>query len=247
MTSGKKAIAAGPGNPPVVVDETAHISQAAKRIVQGASFDNNILCIAEKEVFVVEEVTDALKKDMSLHNAFELSSADLKKIEDIIFIEKDGAKVVNKKYIGKNAEVIAHDAGIKVPMGTRLLFAETGFDHPLVQHEQLMPVLPIVRVKNWKEGIDYAIKAEHNFHHTSIMHSTNIERLITMARLVNTTIFVENGHSLSGLGFEGEGHTTMTIAGPTGEGVTGPWSFVRQRRYVVINSFRGNISTFSRA
>jgi propionaldehyde dehydrogenase len=132
-------------------------------------------------------------------------------------------------------------------MGTRLLFAETGFDHPLVQHEQLMPVLPIVRVKNWKEGIDYAIKAEHNFHHTSIMHSTNIERLITMARLVNTTIFVENGHSLSGLGFEGEGHTTMTIAGPTGEGVTGPWSFVRQRRYVVINSFRGNISTFSRA
>jgi propionaldehyde dehydrogenase len=246
MTSGKKTIAAGPGNPPVVVDETAHIGLAAKRIVQGASFDNNVLCIAEKEIFVVDQVADALKKDMRMHNACELSSADLAKVEKTVFIEKDGVKTVNKKYVGKNAEIIAKDAGVSVPAGTRLLFAETGPDDPLVQHEQLMPVLPIVRVRDWKEGIDFALNAEHGFHHTAIMHSTNIERLMTMARLINTTIFVENGHSLSGLGFEGEGTTTMTIAGPTGEGITGPWSFVRQRRYVLINTFRGNISTFSR-
>jgi propionaldehyde dehydrogenase len=246
LTSGKKTIAAGPGNPPVVVDETAHIAMAAKKIVQGASFDNNVLCIAEKEVFVVDSAADALKKDMVLHNAHELSFSDLAKVEKIVFVQKDGAKVVNKRYVGKNAEVIAKDAGISAPPGTRLLFAETGFDHPLVQHEQLMPVLPIIRVKDWKEGVDYAMKAEHGFHHTSMMHSTNIERVMMMARLINTTIFVENGHSLSGLGFEGEGCTSMTIAGPTGEGITGPWTFVRQRRYVLINSFRGNISTFSR-
>jgi propionaldehyde dehydrogenase len=245
MTSGKKVIAAGPGNPPVLVDETAHTEQAAEKIVRGASFENNILCIAEKEVFAVESIADKLKREMARHNAHELSSGELAEVEKIIFAEKDGAKVINKKYVGKDAEIIARDAGISVPSGTKLLFAETGFEHPLVQHEQLMPVLPVVRVRDWREGMDYAVKAEHNFHHTSIMHSMDIERVITMARIVNTTIFVENGHSLSGLGFEGEGHTTMTVAGPTGEGITGPWSFVRQRRYVLVNSFRGNISSFS--
>ena len=181
---------------------------------------------------------------MKKHQAYELSKEDLVKIEKIIFSEKDGVWVVNRKYVGKNAEIIARDAGISVPAGTKLLFVETGFDHPLVQHEQLMPVLPLVRVEDWKKGMELAIKAEHGFHHTSIMHSTNIERVMLMSKLMNTTIFVENGHSLSGLGVEGEGHTSMTIAGPTGEGVTGPWTFMRQRRYVLEDSFRGAISSF---
>lgn len=239
MMSGKKVIAAGPGNPPVVVDETAEIDQAAENIVTGASFDNNVLCIAEKEVFVIDKVADELKEEMTRHKAYELSAKDMDKIIKIVFIEREGNLMVNKKYVGKDASIIAKDAGVSIPEGTRLLFGETGFDSPLVQHEQLMPVLPIVRVKDWEQAMEFAIKAEHGFHHTSIMHSTNIERMMLMAKLVNTTIFIENGHSLSGLGYEGEGYTSMTIAGPTGEGVTGPWSFVRQRRYVLINSFRG--------
>jgi len=241
MASGKKVIAAGPGNPPVIVDETAEIDEAAECIVRGASFENNILCIAEKEVFVVAQVADELKKEMKKHNAYELSDKEFEKIKKIIFIEKEGSLIVNKKYVGKDADIIAKDAGISVPAGTRLLFSETKFEDPLVQHEQLMPVLPIVRVKDWKEGMDLAVKSEHGFHHTAIMHSTNIERLTIVSKLINTTIFVENGMSLSGLGVEGEGSTTMTIAGPTGEGVTGPWSFVRQRRYVLVDSFRGAI------
>lgn len=241
MSSGKKVIAAGPGNPPVIVDETAEIDEAAEDIVKGASFENNVLCIAEKEVFVVDKVADELKEEMAKHNAYELSDKELEKVAKLVFIEKDGNLIVNKKYVGKDAAIIAKDAGVSVPAGTRLLFGETKFEHPLVQHEQLMPVLPIVRVKDWKEGMELAIKAEHGFHHTSIMHSTNIERLMIVAKLVNTTIFIENGTSLSGLGVDGEGYTSMTIAGPTGEGVTGPWSFVRQRRYVLIDSFRGAI------
>jgi propionaldehyde dehydrogenase len=241
MSSGKKVIAAGPGNPPVIVDETAEINEAAECIVRGASFENNVLCIAEKEVFVVAKVADELKSEMKKHNAYELSGKELDQVTKLVFIEKDGNLIVNKKYVGKNADIIAKDAGVSVPAGTRLLFGETKFEHPLVQHEQLMPVLPIVRVKDWEEAMDLAIKAEHGFHHTSIMHSTNIERLMIVSKLVNTTIFVENGMSLSGLGVEGEGYTTMTIAGPTGEGVTGPWSFMRQRRYVLVDSFRGAI------
>lgn len=245
MASGKKVIAAGPGNPPVIVDETAVIEQAAECIVKGASFDNNILCIAEKEVFVVDEVAYRLKYAMSKNNAFELNPDQIRKITSMVFIEKDGNKIVNKKYVGKDACVIASDAGINVPSDTRLLFGETDFDHPLVQHEQLMPVLPIVKVESWEQAMDNALEAEHGFHHTLIMHSTNIERLIVVAKRVNTALFVENGHSLSALGVEGEGYTSMTIAGPTGEGVTGPWSFVRQRRFVMKDSFRGAIGSLA--
>lgn len=243
LSSGKKVIAAGPGNPPVIVDETAEIGEAAEFIVRGASFENNVLCIAEKEVFVVDKVADALKKEMSKHNAHELSPEDLEKVTNMVFIEKDGVKVVNKKYVGKDAEIIARDAGVKVATGTRLLFGETKFDHPLVQHEQLMPVLPIVRASDWQQAMDFALQAEHGYHHTMIMHSTNIERIVVVARRANTALFVENGHSLSTLGVEGEGYTSMTIAGPTGEGVTGPWSFVRQRRFVLRDSFRGALGS----
>jgi acyl-CoA reductase-like NAD-dependent aldehyde dehydrogenase len=241
MASGKKTIAAGPGNPPVIVDETADVEEAAEDIVRGASFDNNVLCIAEKEVFVVDEIADRLKKEMARYNAYELSPAEMEKVVNMVFVEKDGQKVVNKKYVGKDAVIIARDAGIAVPQGTRLLFGEADFEHPLVQHEQLMPVLPIVRVKDWEEALDLGLQAEHGYHHTFIMHSTNIERLIVVGQRVNTSLFVENGHSLSALGYEGEGYTTMTIAGPTGEGVTGPWSFVRQRRFVMRDSYRGSI------
>jgi propionaldehyde dehydrogenase len=241
MASGKKTIAAGPGNPPVIVDETADLEEAGESIVKGASFDNNVLCIAEKEVFVVNEVADKLKAEMKQHGAYELSPAEFDKVSNMVFVEKDGQKMVNKKYVGKDAELIARDAGVKVPAGTRLLFGEAVAGHPFVQHEQLMPVLPIVRVKDWEEALVLALQAEHGYHHTFAMQSTNIERLMVVAKRVNTSLFVENGHSLATLGYEGEGYTTMTIAGPTGEGVTGPWSFVRQRRFVMKDSFRGSV------
>jgi propionaldehyde dehydrogenase len=245
MSSGKKVIAAGPGNPPVIVDETAEIAQAAEYIVKGASFENNVLCIAEKEVFVVDSVADELISEMRKCRAYELSPAEVDKVTDLVFIDRDGQKAVNKRYVGKNAVIIARDAGIDVQSDTKLLFGATKHDHPLVQHEQLMPVLPIVRVRDWKQALEYALQAEHGFHHTFIMHSTNIERLIVTAKRVNTALFVENGHSLSSLGVEAEGYTSMTIAGPTGEGVTGPWSFVRQRRFVMRDSFRGALGSLA--
>ncbi len=239
MASGKKVIAAGPGNPPVIVDETADLVQAAADIVTGASFENNILCIAEKELLCVASVADRLKAEMTKHHAVELAGADLERVFKLIFVAKDGALVVNKKYIGKDATLIARDAGVSVSAETRLLFCEVGFEHPLVQHEQLMPVLPLVRVADWRQAMELAIQAEHGFHHTAIMHSESVDRVFLVARLINTAIFVENGPSLAGLGVGGEGYTSMTIAGPTGEGVTAPWTFVKQRRYVLVDESRG--------
>ncbi len=239
MTSGKKVIAAGPGNPPVVVDETADIPRAAKDIVDGASFDNNVLCIAEKEVFVVDKVADSLKKFMMDNGAIELDKYQLGRLMEKITVKaQDGRVLVNKKYVGKDIGIILREIDLRADSNIRLAIAEVEPEHPLVYLEQLMPVLPIVRVRDVDHGIAMAVKAEQGNGHTAMMHSTNVVNLSKMAKAIDTTIFVKNGPSYAGLGFLGEGFTTYTIASPTGEGLTSPITFTRQRRCVLKDQFR---------
>lgn len=235
MQSGKRAIAAGPGNPPVVVDETADISRAARDIVFGASLDNNIICIVEKEIVAVADIADALKREMLAHDAVEIRGRDLRKLEKLLITPDDH---VNKDYVGKNAAVILADAGIRVPDSTRLAFAEVDEKHPFVQHEMLLPVVGLVRAPDVDAAIDCAVRVEHGFGHTSVMHSTNITALSRMARAVNTSIFVKNAPSAAGVGLNGEGFTSWTIASPTGEGMTCAIHFARARRCVLKDAFR---------
>jgi propionaldehyde dehydrogenase len=241
MNSGKKVIAAGPGNPPVVVDETADIPKAGKAIVDGASFDNNVICICEKEVFVVESVADQLKAEMIKNGAYELKGEQIKKITDLVISEPgrqgfEGA--ANKKYVGKNANYIAKDIGLNLPDSIRLLICEVDKDHPLVWTEQLMPVMPIVRVKDVDTAIDLAFQAEHGFRHTAMMHSLHISKLSKMAKVMNCSIFIKNAPSYAGLGFGGAGFASFTIASPTGEGVTRARTFTRERRCTLVDHFR---------
>ncbi|HRS53367.1 MAG TPA: aldehyde dehydrogenase EutE [Bacteroidales bacterium] len=242
MNSGKKVIAAGPGNPPCVVDETADIVKAGKDIVAGASFDNNVICICEKEILVVESVADKLKEEMKKHGAYELNESQIKKITDIIIVEpgKPGHEgVINKDYVGKNADFIAKKTlNIDVPPSTRLLLCEVDKNHPLVWTEQLMPVMPLVRMKNVDEAIDFAVECEHGFRHTAIMHSLNIAKLSKMAKAMNCSIFIKNGPSYAGLGAGGAGFTSFTIASPTGEGITRARTFTRERRCTLVDYFR---------
>jgi len=234
MNSGKRAIAAGPGNPPAVVDETAHLARAAKDIVDGASLDNNIVCIVEKEVFAVASIADELKAEMQKHGAFEVPSAAINRLEKLVV--EDGHPA--RDWVGKDATKIAEAAGLKVPSGTRLLFAEVDPTHPFIQAELLMPVIGFSRLKTVEDCIAAAVQAEHGFGHTATMHSTNIDVLSAMAKIINTSIFVKNGPSFAGLGMTGEGYTSFTIASPTGEGLTTPLSFTRERRCTLKDSFR---------
>jgi propionaldehyde dehydrogenase len=241
MNSGKKVIGAGPGNPPVVVDETANIAKAAKDIVDGGSFDNNIICICEKEIVVVESVADKLKEEMKKHGAYELNAEQVKQITSLVISDPgrpghEGA--ANKKYVGKNASIIASDIGLNVPASTRLLLCEVDKDHPLLWTEQLMPVMPLVRVKDVDVAIDLAVQLEHGFRHTAIMHSLNIAKLSKMAKVMNCSIFIKNGPSYAGLGFGGAGFASFTIASPTGEGVTKSSTFTRERRCTLVDHFR---------
>lgn len=240
MASGKRAICAGPGNPPVVVDETADIDLAGRQIVFGASFDNNIICVDEKEVFAVASIADKLKAAMIANGAVELPSYRLKALEKLIFEKFPGPRehgVMKKDWIGKNAGKILQELGISAP-DARLVLVEAPVEHPLVWTEQLMPVLPLVRVRSADEGIDLAVQAEHGFGHTASMFSRNIDALSRMARAVNTSIFVKNGPNLAGLGYGGEGYTSFSIASPTGEGLTNALTFTRVRRCTMVDHFR---------
>lgn len=241
MNSGKKVIAAGPGNPPVVVDETADIAKAGRDIVNGASFDNNVICICEKEIICVASVADRLKEEMRKNGAYELNPEQIKKVTELVISEAgrpghEGA--ANKKYVGKNANFIAKDLGLDLPNETRLLLGEVDKDHPLVWTEQLMPVMPLVRVNDVDAAIDLAVACEHGFRHTAIMHSLNIAKLSKMAKIMDCSIFIKNGPSYAGLGKGGAGFASFTIASPTGDGVTRARTFTRERRCTLVDYFR---------
>lgn len=241
MNSGKKAIAAGPGNPPCVVDETADLAKAGKDIVAGGGFDNNVICICEKEIIVVASVADRLKEEMKKNGAYELNEDQIKKITQLVIADpggpgKEGA--ANKNYVGKNAGFIAKQIGLIVPPDTRMLLCEVGREHPLLWTEQLMPVMPLVRVKDVDIAIDLAVEVEHGFRHTAIMHSLNIAKLSKMAKVMNCSIFIKNGPSYAGLGHGGAGFASFTIASPTGEGVTRARTFTRERRCTLVDYFR---------
>jgi len=235
----KKAIAAGPGNPPAVVDQTADIAKAAKDIVNGASFDNNIICVDEKTTIVVDTVADRLVQHMSAVGAYRLKEHELKRLERVIFKEmgppnKPG--VINPEFIGKDASVILSEIGVTPPEGTRLVLAEVPKEHNLVWTEQMMPVMPIVRVKDVDTAIELAVRSEHGFRHTASIHSTNVDVITKMARAMNCSIFVANGSNVAGLGYDGEGYTSFSIASPTGEGLTRPRTFSRVRRVTVVGA-----------
>ncbi len=243
LSSGKKAIGAGAGNPPVIVDDTADIAKAGKDIIDGCTFDNNLPCIAEKEVFAFRNVADSLISAMQKNGAYLINAQQADALAKIVLVEKTGKdgkvrKIVNRDCVGRDADVLLAKIGITVSKDIRCIICETGFEHEFVQEELMMPILPIVRVDNIDEAIELACKAEHGNRHTAHMHSKNIDNLSRFARAVETTIFVKNAPSYAGIGFGGEGHATFTIAGPTGEGITSARSFTRQRRCVMADSFR---------
>jgi propionaldehyde dehydrogenase len=240
MKSGKKAICAGPGNPPVVVDQTADLAQATRDIVAGSSFDNNIMCTCEKEVFVVDAIYKQFMERLARQSVYVLNSRQADELTRVIFQTPPvgGSKLVlNADLIGQNAGDIAKGIGLDLSREVRLLIAEVDRDHPLVNKEQMMPVLPIVRVRDVEEGIQLALRAEGERYHTAVMHSHDLCALSSFARQANANIFVKNGPNYAGLGFGGEGSTTMTIAGTTGEGCTTPRSFTRERRCAMIDAF----------
>ena len=239
LNAGKRAIVAGPGNPPVVVDETADLDNAARCIIQGASYDNNLLCIGEKEIFVVDSVCDGLMQAMEAAGAVRLNSEQIDQLTSKA-IQPVGEgehrhDAATKEFLGQDPAVLAAGAGLTLNQPTDLLFGETSADHPFVTVEQMMPFVPVVRCRDVDQAIDYAREAEHGFRHTAMIHSNNVRNMTKMGRVLDTTIFVKNGPCMAGLGLGGEGYLSFSIAGPTGEGVTTAMTFTRERHCALVD------------
>jgi acyl-CoA reductase-like NAD-dependent aldehyde dehydrogenase len=241
LNTDKRAITAGPGNPPAVVDDTADIERAARDIVAGASFDNNVICTDEKTVIALRSITDDLVRAMERNGVHVLKEHELRKVERVIF-ETMGPPgkpgVINRSWIGKNARDIAAAAGVDVEGDPRLLVAEVPNEHSLVWTEQMMPVLPVTSVPDVESAIDLAVRSEHGFRHTASIHSNNVATITRMARSINVSIFIANGPNYAGLGQGGEGFTSFSIASPSGDGMTRPITFTRERRIAVVGALR---------
>jgi len=235
MKSGKRVVAAGPGNPPTIVDETADLDKAARDIVTSASTDNNIICVVEKNIIVTKACADEFKKALIKHGAFELTSYQASNLAKVI-IGANGHP--EKKWVGKDIQLILKQIDIDVGPEKRLAIAETDANHPFAKLELLMPVLPFIRANNIDDAIDIAYKLEDGCFHSASIHSRNIDNLHRAAVKMNTAIFVKNGPTLAGLGLGGEGPASFTIAAPTGEGVTTAKHFTRTRRCIISGHFR---------
>ena len=241
LATHKRAITAGPGNPPIVVDETADLDVAGREIVRGASFDNNVICTDEKELFVVRQVAEPLLQSLQKNHAVLLKDYQVRQLEKVIFREMGAPRKpgkINPAWIGKNAGKILREIGIPAGDEVRLVLCEVPAEHSLVWTEQMMPVLPVVRVDHVDQGIELAVAAEHGFGHTAAIYSHRIDVITRMARAINASIFVANGPTLAGLGHGGEGFTSFSIASPTGEGLTRPRTFSRLRRLTIADALR---------
>jgi acyl-CoA reductase-like NAD-dependent aldehyde dehydrogenase len=236
MNSGKKCVAAGPGNPPVVVDETADLDLAARGIYAGASLDNNIICTDEKEVLAVDKVFDGLMKRIEDLGAVRLRNHQITRLEKLILTPD--REHINRDWVGKSASVMLQELDIPYKGDPRLIVCEVPFEHPFIQLEKLMPVVGFVRCKDVHQAIDLAVEAEHGYRHTASMYSRNIDALHRMARVVNCSIFIKNAPNYAGLGLGGEGYTSFTIASPTGDGLTTARTFTRERRCTLAGYFR---------
>ncbi len=244
MASGKRAVCAGPGNPPVLVDGTSCLDNAARCVVYGGAYDNNLLCIGEKEIFVLEAFADKFMAALERNGAHRLTSTQVESLAKAAFVFPAGQgagcphPVVNRDLIGRDPAVLARIAGAIIPAGTQLLFAETSADHLFVEEEQMMPFVPVVRVKSVEEGVALSKKAEHGYKHSAMIHSHDVSNMTQMARALETTLFVKNGSCLAGLGNGGEGYANFSIATTTGEGICNPRTFTRVRRCVMVDKLR---------
>ncbi len=232
LSSGKRGIGAGAGNPPVLVDDTADLVKAAQDIVNGCTFDNNLPCIAEKEVVAFDSIADELIFHMVENGCYLISKEEQDRLTQLVLTPKG----LNRACVGRDAKTLLKQIGVTPPDNTRCILFEGEKEHPLIREELMMPILGVVRCRDIDDGIEKALWLEHGNRHSAHMHSKNVENLTKYGKALDTAIFVKNAPSYAALGFGGEGFCTFTIASRTGEGLTSASTFTKKRRCVMADS-----------
>ena len=234
LSSGKRGIGAGAGNPPALVDDTADLRQAAEAIVNGCTFDNNLPCIAEKEIVAVDSVADELISYMVNEQGCYLASKEEQ--DKLVATVMDEKGRLNRKCVGRDAKTLLRMIGTEVPDNIRCITFEGEKEHPLITTELMMPILGVVRAKDFDDAVEKAVWLEHGNRHSAHIHSKNVDNITKYARAIDTAILVKNAPSYAAIGFGGEGFCTFTIASRTGEGLTSAATFTKRRRCVMVDS-----------
>ena len=233
LSSGKRGIGAGAGNPPALVDETADVRKAAEDIVNGCTFDNNLPCIAEKEIVAVNGVADELMHYMiSEQGCYLIGKEEQDRLTKVVLTPKG----LNRKCVGRSAKALLAMIGVEVPDNIRCIVFEGEKEHPLISEELMMPILGVVRAKDFDDAVEKAVWLEHGNRHSAHIHSKNVDNITKYAKAIDTAILVKNAPSYAALGFGGEGYCTFTIASRTGEGLTSASAFTKRRRCVMSDS-----------
>lgn len=168
LSSGKRGIGAGAGNPPALVDETADIRKAAEDIVNGCTFDNNLPCIAEKEIVAVDSIADELLHYMvNEQGCYMISKEEQDALTEVVL--KGGR--LNRKCVGRDAKTLLGMIGITVPDNIRCITFEGPKEHPLIAEELMMPILGVVRAKDFDDAVEQAVWLEHGNRHSAHIHS----------------------------------------------------------------------------
>ncbi len=230
LSSGRRGIGAGAGNPPALIDETADIRKAAADVVNGCTFDNNLPCIAEKEIVAVESILHYMVNEQGCYLA---SKEEQDKLAATVITPKG---TLNRKCVGRSAKVLLSMIGVEVPDNIRCITFVGEKEHPLITEELMMPILGIVPAKDFEDGVEKAVWLEHGNRHSAHIHSKNVDRITKYAKELDTAILVKNGPSYAALGFGGESICTFTIASRTGEGLTSARSFTKKRRCVMTDN-----------
>jgi acetaldehyde dehydrogenase/alcohol dehydrogenase len=203
-SSGTPAIGVGPGNTPVVIDETADLKRAVASILLSKTFDNGVVCASEQAVIAVDAIYDDVRSRFRRHCGYILSAVEADAVRMVLFAY--GA--VNPAVVGQSAAKIAAMAGIEVPANTQVLIGEVSEiseDEPFA-HEKLSPVLALYRTKDFEEAVDKAadLVALQGIGHTSVLYTDQDgqrERInYFSARMKTSRILVNTPSSQGGIG-----------------------------------------------
>ncbi|MBE6050565.1 MAG: bifunctional acetaldehyde-CoA/alcohol dehydrogenase [Clostridium sp.] len=189
-SSGTPALGVGAGNSPAIIDETADIKMAANSILLSKTFDNGMICASEQSVVVVEDVYDAVKKELVDRGAYLLKGEEVDKVRKVILNEK-GA--LNANMVGQSAYNIAKLAGLEIPKSAKILLGEVTkveLEEPF-SHEKLSPVLAMYKAKDFNDAVEKADKLIElgGLGHTSILYTNEIksqDRIATFGARMKT-------------------------------------------------------------
>ncbi|MBC2478287.1 aldehyde dehydrogenase family protein, partial [Clostridium beijerinckii] len=203
-SSGKPALGVGPGNTPVIIDESAHIKMAVNSILLSKTFDNGVICASEQSIIALDSIYNEVRREFKERGAYILNPEEADKVRKAIFI--DGS--INGKIVGQSAYKIAEMAGIKVPETVKVLIGEVeslGEEEPFA-HEKLSPVLAMYRAKNFDNAIEKAkvLLELGGLGHTSVLYVNSITGRDKIAKFggamktVRTFINIPASHGANG-------------------------------------------------